>query len=88
MKSSINSIYEPKKTVIVVGSTTLYLGSVIEHAFWFILIQITLIVWGYLFNTITAGYMTMYYFVTAINIGVLLLAVYETRKYGHPRLKK
>jgi hypothetical protein len=54
------------------------------HAFWFILIQITPIVWGYLFNTITAGYMTMYYFVTAINIGVLLLAVYETRKYGHP----
>jgi hypothetical protein len=56
----------------------------LTHAFWFILIQITPIVWGYLFNTITAGYMTMYYFVTAINIGVLLLAVYETRKYGHP----
>ena len=31
MKSSINSMYEPKKTVIVVGSTTLYSESVIEH---------------------------------------------------------
>jgi hypothetical protein len=36
---------------------------------------------------LTQGFYNVYYFLTAVKVGVLILAVYETKKYAY-QLKK